>query len=179
MSEDPWQYSLAELIDRLTADLAKALQDAATRASELRAQVRESAPATATVSPEELHEHLLACRAATDGLEDLMANLTRLRARADQALADRQAEVEDAEVEVARQKTELGPEYSSGRERAVNLNMMTIDQRIAVRRAERLQRDVASVLEYVRIKWRGADGTRRDTETRLRAVTLTTSLERG
>lgn len=164
--------TLADLLVQMAGSTTAALKVAAERAHAAREVLKDGADLR---SPADLHDRLLLCRHVTDQLEEEMAGLIMFMAKVNQAVADRKGEIEDAEIAAKVPKEE----FASARDKGVMLNAATISARIKLRKAERMQREMASTLEYVRTLHRGADSTRRDVETRLRAVTLTSHLERG
>lgn len=124
--------------------------------------------------PADLHETLLKHRKALDALEEIVARTGRLKARADMVVREKQNVLEDAEVHAETLKSE----YSTALEKNSHIKAQTVDQRIAWRKAVRQRDQVADAHEYVKTLYRGLDGSRRDLDTRIRLITLQTSLEK-
>jgi hypothetical protein len=151
------------------------LADIVREATRLRTEVSESVPG-AGADPEGLHDFLRLCRAKVDRLEAILGELTLHRGRLEKAVYQHKGSIEDAEV-AALPKMKPG-DYTSAKERTVEFTLHSLDERREARKAETLLIDARTAHEYVRLLYWGVDNTRKETETRLRAITLVTSLER-
>lgn len=151
--------------------LAETLREAAA----LRAEVTESIPGD--TDPEGLYEFLRLCRARVDRLEAILGQVTLYKGKMEKAVHQRAGAIEDAEV-AAYQGGLRSSEYTSAKERTVEFALHSLDERREARRAEEALIDAKTAYEYVRLLYWGVDSTRKETETRLRAITLVTSLER-
>lgn len=163
---------LDKLADAAGVSLPDILIATIKEAAELRASaVHDGVP---TEGPGELHDQLLVHRRALDRLEDHVAKLSRLKARADRAVREKQDVLEDAEAHA----DQLREEFSTAKERNAHLAVQTMDQRIALRKVTRQRDEIVEALEYCRTLYRGLDGSRRDLDARIRLITLQTSLEK-
>lgn len=127
-------------------------------------------------SPEAIISVLRKCRLATDTLEGIMTDLLLIKTRAEQLKSRAIAAVEDAEIETM--KTYKPSDFSGARERGIDINARTLAERRTLRKATDLAQEAAMAVDIVRTMHRGADGHRTDLNLRLRALTLTTTLER-
>lgn len=130
---------------------------------------------TATVSPEDLHERLLASRKVVDVLENELVRAILAKSRVDRLKAQCDADVEDAEIANA------GPskgDYVTARDRSIDINTRTLQQRRGARVAATLATEAQATVRAIQEMHRGADGYRREIDTRIRSINLTTSLER-
>ena len=154
----------------------KLIAEHLTRAEEVRKTLSLKDFAVETDSPESLIGNLRRARAVVDNLEYILCAVLVLKTKADRFKAAASDAVEDAEVAVADPGTRQ--DYVTARDRNIAVNAMTITQRRALRKATVLAVEAAAAVDIVRTMHRGADSHRRDIETRLRAVTLITTLER-
>ena len=129
-----------------------------------------------TMSPEDLHLRLLASRKVVDVLENELVLAILAKSRVDRLRASAEADVEDAEIANAGASTKS--EYATARDRAIDINTRTITQRRAARIASDLAIEASATVRAIQDMHRGADGYRRELDTRIRAVSLTTALER-
>jgi hypothetical protein len=165
---------LSALLKSLSEELPEALKHAILTVSDLRAEVGIG---ELDGSPADLHKQLVKNRQAMDRAETFVAFLARAHSRAQIAEQDLAGELEDAEAN-ALKKAGAAEEYSTAKERNARLNVLTIDQRIALRKASRQRAEISEALEYVRTLYRGMEASRRDVETRLRMITLEGGLDR-
>lgn len=164
----------SDVVDALSAELLAIVETALTSRQYL---YTASAQDTVTMSPEDLHERLLTSRKVVDALEFQLVKALMAKSRADRLKAQCSADVEDAEIAVSPTSTDDFA-YLSGRQRDIDINGKTIVVRRAFRRAATLASDAYYLVEEVKTLHRGADSYRREVDTRLRAVSLTTALER-
>lgn len=155
--------------------MSEALRAAITEAARLRKEVSEGVPGAGT-DPEGLYDFLRLCRAKEDRLEAILGELTLYRGKVEKAKSKQDFAVEEAEV-AAVPKIKPG-DYTTAKERSVEFMLHSLDARRVQRQTEQLMIDAKTAHEYVRLLYWGVDGTRKETETRLRAITLVTSLER-
>lgn len=127
--------------------------------------------------PAQLHEKLLKARKALDRTEYHVAHLGKLHARVSIVVDQRRGFVEDGEAE-AMEKLGKADDFSTAREKNARLTLATLDLHRSLRRAERLKAECLLALDYCRTLHRGLDSTRRDLDTRIRLLTMQTSLER-
>lgn len=168
--------SLTEIVDAVSADTTDALAEAMRECAALRKTIREGVPAI-DYGPEALHEFLIRCRQAEDRVEEVLAQMIVFRGKVENAVRERRGSVEDGEVTALKTKVGSG-DYTSAKERSVEFRLHTLDETRKLRAAEALLTDVKTAYEYVRTLYFGIDGTRKETDTRLRAITLVSALER-
>ena len=144
----------------------------------LRLRLMEQANSTGD-DPQSIHELLVACRHTTDQFEIALVKALALRRQAESELALAQAEVEEAEVSSANEVRKDTGLYASAKEKTVEFSLRTLEQRREQRKAQEHYRQACYVVDTLRLLHKGVDTTRQDVSTRLRAITLTTSLERG
>lgn len=168
---------MTQLLAELLGDegLPEKVSQMLTEAATLRESVQGG---EITDSPTEMHGRLLSIRAVLDRVEFMVTTLARLRVKVVQIVEDRQNAYDDAYATIVNKPGQHVAEFSTGREREAKYSLGTIEERLALRKAQRLDREVAGALEYVRTLHRGIDGTRRDLDTRIRLITLETALER-
>lgn len=158
---DVLRKSLVELLEK-SFDVRQSLTRLATQDS-------------STVSPEDLHERLLASRKVVDVLENELVLAILAKSRVDRLKAQCDADVEDAEIANA------GPtkgEYVTARDRSIDINTRTLTQRRKARLSASLAQEAQATVRAIQEMHRGADGYRREIDTRIRAINLTTALER-
>lgn len=127
--------------------------------------------------PAELHEVLVNARHVSDQLELALVHALRIASETKANLLYTEAVIEDAEVGVIDQVQKKA--YASAKEKSVDFTRLTLEQRRDKRIAQETHNQAEHTVEVLRILLRGVDSTRREIEVRLRAVTLTSSLERG
>jgi hypothetical protein len=144
----------------------------------LRLQLMERTNTTQD-DPQSIHELLVACRHTTDQFEIALVKALALRRQAESELALAKAEVEEAEVSSSGEIRKESGMYASAKEKTVEFSLRTLEQRREQRKATEHYQQACYVVETLRLLHKGVDTTRQDIGTRLRAITLTTSLERG
>lgn len=154
----------------MTDDLPEKLIAYVTEAYELRDAIRAGEPGETL---EGLHSALVIARQSIDRLERIVVDLVRIRNRAQNHLALSKEAFEDA-VDIAIGKPTPGrlDEYATGREKQAEWHLAAMAELFALRRAERLSRDVDTAVEVAKTIHRGADNARRDLDTRIRLVGL-------
>lgn len=146
-------------------------------AMKTRSSVMEAAQSEIS-DPSELHGLLVNTRHATDKLEQALVYGLALQRAAESRHAVAKAEIEEAEL-AALESVRRSGEYTTAKEKSVEFVRHSVEQRRAARQSEETLAEIKAAVEILRILHRGVDSTRRDIEVRLRAVTLTSSLERG
>lgn len=164
-----------------TQDESSALHQTLMTSLETSFRARQSLKAlaaedSATVSPQDLHERLLATRRVVDVLEYELVSVIMARSRIEALRAHHEETVEEAEVTNA--PAETRGEYMSARDRSIDINTRTISQRRSLRVFNRLAEEAKDSVRAVQEMHRGADGYRREIDTRIRALNLTTMMER-
>lgn len=129
-----------------------------------------------TESPETLMDAIRKCRLATDTLEGVLIDMLLIKKQTDKLKSRALATVEDAEITTMQNYKPT--EYSGARERGIDINSRTLAERRTLRKATDLAQEASTAVEIIRTMHRGVDGHRSDLNLRLRALTLTTSLER-
>lgn len=158
------------------ADLPTRLGDMVREAYELRDSIRISG---GDQSLGELHQSLVNARGSIDRIERIVADLTRLRGRAQAAYAVNEESLDDRIDSVISKpaRTQVGDDYRVGREREAEWHLRTVDEQIAARKSKRVLRDVETALDVCRTLHRGAESARQDLNALIRAVSVETRLE--
>jgi hypothetical protein len=125
----------------------------------------------------DMHQNLVHNRRLIERMEHITASLVVMKSRTASALASRRAAYDDAYMKAATAPGVSFGDYSSAKEKDAHYNLKTMDETIALRKAEQTHRDVEATHEYCRILLRGAEGVQRDLEARTRIVSLTSRLE--
>lgn len=160
---------VAELSEDVPPQLIEAVKDAA----QCRSQVYGG---DESASLEEIHGHLIRNRSQIERLEYLTTTLALLRSRTTNIVATRRASYDDAYNKAATKPSIGFNEYTSAKEKDATANVAATGELFAFRKAEKLHRDVDSAWDFCRVLLRGAESAQRDIETRIRLITLTTSL---
>jgi hypothetical protein len=157
-------------------DLPERLGDMVREAYELRDSIRVSG---GDQSLGELHQSLVNARGSIDRIERIVADLTRLRGRAQAAYATTDEALDDRIDAVISKpsRTQIGDDYRTGREREAEWRLRTVDEQISARQSKRKLRDVETALDVCRTLHRGAESARQDLNTLIRAVSVETRLE--
>lgn len=166
--------NLQKAVEVLGKDMSPVLIEAVTSARDYREAVRHETDDDV----ETIHATLVINRGMIERLEQLVAHLGFLRSRAAQVVATRKGEYDDAYVASATKKTVGFADYASAKEKDAHFALGTIDQTIALRKAEASYRDVDAAWEFCRTMLRGAEGVQRDMELRIRLISLRSQLER-
>lgn len=125
----------------------------------------------------EIHAKLIVARGNLDRLEEILVNIIRLNGKLKQAVADAKGKLDDAWDKAANGKN-IGFSFDgpAPRERYAEYNLRTVHETVEARQAEKVQRQVDTALDVVRTWHRGLDSARRDLETRIRLISLESSL---
>lgn len=167
---------MEDVLRAISADLDEVFKDLIQEVTNLRHKV--SGEGDIDDDPRDIHAQLLDARKSTDRVEELVGFVQRVYTTGQRQLAARKAELEDAEIAASQGQTSLGDDYSTAKEKNTALMSRTIDQRIAVRKAERRLLVLQEVLDYVRHCYRGLNESRRDLGDRIRLITLQSQLEK-
>lgn len=127
--------------------------------------------------PSELHEALIRARTATDQLELALIHGMNLLRAAEIDLDIARASVEDAEIHAL--EGVKGTQFSSAKEKSVEFNLRSLEERRAEREALNNYKQAKHVVDVLRLLHKGVDSARYDLKARLDAVTLTRAIERG
>lgn len=148
--------------------LLDSLQEAAN------APMEDLGPPHAGESLSDLHQRLLGTRAAMSRVSELVGSLTLLQGRLRASLVDRRGLLEDAEADTVttQRRPVLTEDFSSAKEKNARLGAATLEQRRAVRAAERAAADLDAALSYARDRHRELDRAVRDVDLRVRIQSL-------
>jgi hypothetical protein len=130
-------------------------------------------------APEDIQSVLVLARHVTDQIEMALVKALTLRRQAETELAIARAETEEAEIAAASAIRKDAGLYATAKEKTVEFSRRTLTERRAERIAKETYDQACHVVEVLRLLHKGVDQTRQDVATQLRAITLTTSLERG
>lgn len=163
---------VVEQFPTLWADLNAWVTDRLTEATELR-----GGPAQLAVDgPGAVVETLTGIRQRLDRLEQITADLGRLKGRADTAVNEAQDAYDDAYAQSV--KSNPAAEYASAKEKDATHMAAALDELHVLRKAKRRAEAVTEAYEYVRLLHKGLDGTRWDVSVLLNAMTLDLKLDR-
>ena len=123
----------------------------------------------------DLYDRLVRTRAAQDSLEALLAHLIARRGQARARVRDAKAEYEDRVHSSARSHT--FPEYTSTREREASWDLDAFNEKLAVRREQRVLDEAEMAFEFVKLLHTGIDSTRRDLNALVYALSVEGRLE--
>ena len=164
-------YEILENVFVHAAPLTKVAAEAASARDEMIGN-------TASDDVVELHETLVHNRARIERVQAIAATLTLYKAKAAANLREAQAAYDDAYMSAA-VKPQVGfSDYSTAKEKDSFYGSQIVGETMAVRKAENAFRDAEAVLDFVRVILRGMEGTHRDTETRVRLISLRGPLDR-
>lgn len=167
--------NLEKALATLQATFPPLLVDLVQQARAARDDVRA---AKADDGMEELHQQLVVNRAMIERLEYLTSSLGLMKSRSEQWVSSAKAEYEDAYMRAATKPTVGFSDYATAKEKDAHFALGTIEQTMALRKAENNHRDVVAAWDYCRILLRGAEGVQRDMEMRIRLISLRSQLER-
>lgn len=119
----------------------------------------------------DLHNRLLVTRAAQSRVSEVVAFLIRLHRGIRNSLLDAQGELETASANVVQQPTFNHQNFASGEERKANLAFRTMEERRAVRQAEKALNSADAALEYGNNRFWELNRAVRDVEIRLQLIT--------
>lgn len=114
----------------------------------------------------QLKDRLTTNRQSLDRIEAIIADVGLVRAKCKQMVAELEESYEQRWAEVMGQ-TRVG-EYTSAKERDATYATGAIQERVNLRRGEKILADISSVHEFCLTKFRGLSTAQRDTETRLK-----------
>lgn len=140
-----------------------------------RQAVVDLAKSDTTETPlQDIYERLLTTRRYVDAIEHQLVLCVLARSRVDRLKILAEGEVEDAEIAGA---AGVRKDFESARDRGIEINSRTMEQRRALRRAQAASDEAFSVVRAVQEMHRGADSYRRELEVRIRTVTMLSSLD--
>jgi hypothetical protein len=146
-----------------------------TEAGKLRSSVE---PGHISDTPQEIHSAILHTRAVLDRLEALTAHVGGKHALAVQQAEDCKAALQDKWNQSATAPQGFGHSDSAPRERYATYSLLTVQEDLNLRVAEREERKFAATLDLLRLMYRGVDGHRRDLELRVRLINIEGMLEK-
>lgn len=166
------KMSLTEEFNTLWSELNPKLAALAIEANTLR-----ELPGVSSESEgiSDLHGRLVRTRQAQDRLEAIVADIGRVRSRVRLMVSDAKDAYDDAKI-TAMQRNRIG-EYTSAEERSLTLKAASFDEYRILKQAERKEAEVTEVFDYCQLKYKGLDSARRDIDTRIRLISLQSSLE--
>jgi hypothetical protein len=107
-----------------------------------------------------------------------LSRIILLKGRVDQAVADRKDAHDDRwNAEATSGKVGFAYGDAAPRERYAKYASKTVNEKIALRKAEMLSRQVDTAMELVRMYRFGLDSIRRDLDTRIRLMSIEGRLE--
>ena len=120
----------------------------------------------------DLHNRLLIVRARQQRVSELVGTLIRVQANVRKLVLDRKSELSSAEAKViVPTKTVFqADDYSSAMERNAKLKGKTLEERIALTAAEKLQVDVDAALAYANNAYRELGNQAFDVSTRIKVL---------
>jgi hypothetical protein len=142
-------------------------------------QVSENADLTPYLKPtsisenlKDLHERLLFVRGRQQRVSELVGTLIRIQANVRKLVLDRKSQLESAEAKAAApDRTVFQVEdYSSARERNAKLTAKTLDERVALTAAQKLQIDADAALDYAQNAYRDLGNQAFDVSTRIKVL---------
>lgn len=167
---------LENTIAEVTKGVAPGLMEAIHQARDARDAVQSEHESGDHI--EGIHAQLLINRANIERLEYLTSSLGLIKARTEQAVAQRKAEYDDAYMHAATKKSVGFSDYASAKEKDAHFSLGTVEQTIRLRKVESAHRDVVAAWDYCRSLLRGAEAVQRDVELRIRLISLRSNLER-
>lgn len=165
--------TVAEILAQLHKDLPPKLSAMLEEAAGLRQMVRGG---DIKESPTDLHNRLLDCRAALDRVEEILTDLSRLKAKTAQAVSERQDLYDDRYAQVATAPSGHA-EYSTGKEREAKYSLSLMDEQLNLRKAVRMDSELGAAVDYVKTLYWGLNGVRNDLDSRIRLIVLEGQLE--
>jgi hypothetical protein len=157
------------LLEALSVDLTPSCAQVVSEARRVRDEVRGGDPED-TVP--DLHEQLVFNRAQIDYLEAMTSRMLLARARTQQAVSDAKDAVDDAVMKTATKPSSRLGEFASAKEKEAFYALGAVNEKMTLRKAERLHRDIDSTWDYCRVLLRGAEQVQRDLETRMRMLSI-------
>lgn len=142
-------------------------------------QVSESVDLSEIINPPhlgetlaDLHNRLLAIRARQQRVSELVGTLIRIQANVRKLVLDRKSELSSAEakVTVPTKSVFQADDYSSAMERNAKLKGKTLEERIALTAADKLQVDADAALAYAQNAYRELGNQAYDVNTRIKVL---------
>lgn len=124
---------------------------------------------------ESLHE----VRTATDRIETLVRRVAIVKSRSEQRVADAEHAYEDQWSTAARGEKMVGQRWDNAapRERYAKYDLTAMEDKMAVREAQRLHRQIATAFDVLKMIHKGLESMRWSLDARLRLITVDTRLE--
>jgi hypothetical protein len=166
--------SLTTEFSTLWKDMNPKLAGLLVEADKLRSQY---GPGSTQESITDLHMRLVNIRGNLDRLEEIVATVGRVRARARMALTETQDQFDDRQAEII--NASHIEAFSTATERNAGYQTQMLDHRLTLRRAKRTLAEVEEVYEYVREMHRSLDANRRDIGTRFSMMSFELRMEKS
>ncbi len=175
MEQSVKDEAVEKMLSTLSSGVAPQIVSVLERITEVRTAVKAG---TMEDTPVDLHTQLVFNRSQIEQMEVVVAQLTLLKARSENILAEKKGEYDDAYSQAAAKPSFSLGEFASAKEKDAHYSLAATTELFAVRKAEAFHRDVYSAWDYARSLLRGAEATQRDIDTRIRLITLQSNLER-
>ena len=120
----------------------------------------------------DLHNRLLTVRSRQQRVSELVGTLIRLQGNVRKLVLDRKLELETAEAKVSKKESwkPIVEDFRSAKERNAELSAKTLDERVALTAAEKLQVDVDVALAYAQGVYRELGNQAFDVSTRIKVL---------
>ena len=120
----------------------------------------------------DLHNRLLTVRSRQQRVSELVGTLIRLQGNVRKLVLDRKLELETAEAKVSKKESwkPVVEDFRSAKERNAELSAKTLDERVALTAAEKLQVDVDVALAYAQGVYRELGNQAFDVSTRIKVL---------
>jgi hypothetical protein len=129
-------------------------------------------------APQQLLADLQGCRVAIDRIEGILVEVAQLRARAKAAVASFADAHESAWNDAANSPTiSFAANDPAPRERYARYELAAMDQRLALRRAQKALDSIEGAAEVLNIYYRGLRDRRFDLNTAVSLITIETRME--
>ena len=126
----------------------------------------------------DLHVRLLAVRARQQRASELVGTLIRIQANVRKLVLDRKSELDAAEAKaVIPSKQAFVEDFSSAQERNARLRSKTLNERVSLTAAEKLQVDVDAALAYAQQVYRQLGNQSYDVNTRIKVLGMEGTLD--
>ena len=149
--------------------MADTIQDWAIEAAQLRSTLH---PGEVTDSPQEIHGQVLTAQSVVDRIEEFVGLLTMMKADTAEFVIAAQDELDAAMADVVNNPANRRNEYETAVEKNVKIKAATLNEQVKLRQAEKKDRDVGKVLEYMKTLHWGARGVLRTLELRVKLISM-------
>jgi hypothetical protein len=146
----------------------------------LRQQVAEIMPPAGS-APGDFAGVLMRARASQDRVEEILGMAVSLQHAARRWAWDHEAVAEDAFDQRSSQQRRTGRgngEWTTGRERQADINLLILPELQCARAARRFSSEIDELMERIRVIYRGLDATRQDLGSYLRYLQWEVAHER-